>query len=206
MNIRVKICGITRPVDGIMAAHAGADALGLVFYPPSPRGISIEQAVKIVYALPPFITTVGLFVSPEPAEVWKVLEAVPLNCIQFHGDEAPAFCDQFKRPYIKALRMQPGMDVAARIEEYPGAAAVLLDTFVEGVAGGTGQKFDWGRVPRVAAKPVILAGGLTPENVAQAVAQVRPYAVDVSGGVELQKGIKDPERVKQFIKGAKSGI
>ncbi len=189
-----------------MAAAAGADAIGLVFYPSSPRGISIDQARKIVYALPPFITTVGLFVEPEAAFVRQVLQAVPVACLQFHGDESPEFCRQFDRPYIKALRMYPGLVVGERILAYPEAAAILLDTYVAGVAGGTGARFDWQRVPRDAAKPIILAGGLTPANVGEAVAQVRPYAVDVSGGVEVSKGIKDPIRVKAFIEGAKGGI
>ncbi len=189
-----------------MAVAAGADAIGLVFYPPSPRGISVEQAVKIVYALPPFVATVGLFVDPDPTLVRQVLAAVPLGWLQFQGEESPEFCRQFARPYIKVLHMKPGLAVEARIAAYADASGILLDTYVPGLAGGTGQSFDWRQAPQQAAKPLILAGGLTPENVADAVRTVRPYAVDVSGGVELSKGIKDPAKVAAFIKGVKSVV
>jgi phosphoribosylanthranilate isomerase len=198
-GVRSKICGITRIEDALAAAEAGADAIGLVFYANSPRAVSVQQARAIVAALPPFVTTVGLFVDASSCELGEILEAVPLDLLQFHGDEAPAYCDAWHKPYIKALRVKPGDDIGAQIDAYGGARGVLLDTFVPGVPGGTGEAFDWSLVPPAASKPIILAGGLTPENVAAAIAQVRPYAVDVSGGVEASKGIKDGERIKHFI-------
>lgn len=198
--VRSKICGITRLEDGLAAVAAGADAIGLVFYAPSPRAVTIEQAQAIVAGLPPFVTTVGLFVDMPTREIETVLAAVPLDLLQFHGDESPADCEALRRPYIKALRVRAGDDVVAQVAAYPGARAVLLDTFVDGVPGGTGQAFDWSLVPAQLSKPVILAGGLTPGNVAAAIAQVRPYAVDVSGGVEASKGIKDAAKVKDFVR------
>lgn len=197
--VRSKICGITRIEDALVAVRAGADAIGLVFHAPSPRAVSVEQAAAIVRALPPFVTAVGLFVDMPRAEVLKVLDAVPLDLLQFHGDETPGQCEGYPRPYIKALRVRAGMDLHGQCEAFGSAAGVLLDTFVAGVPGGTGETFDWALVPRDLPKPVILAGGLSPANVAAAVAQVRPYAVDVSGGVEARKGIKDPQRVAEFI-------
>ncbi|KIQ02543.1 MULTISPECIES: phosphoribosylanthranilate isomerase [Pseudomonas] len=202
--VRCKICGITRLEDALAAVAAGADAIGLVFYARSPRAVSIEQARAIVTALPPFVTTVGLFVDMSRAELDEVLAAVPLDLLQFHGDETAAECEAVGRPYIKALRVRAGDDVAALVDVYPGARAVLLDTFVEGVPGGTGQAFDWSLVPARLSKPVILAGGLTASNVAAAIAQVRPYAVDVSGGVEASKGIKDASRVKDFVRAVRA--
>ncbi|GLX12995.1 N-(5'-phosphoribosyl)anthranilate isomerase [Pseudomonas straminea] len=198
--VRSKICGITRLEDALAAVAAGADAIGLVFYAPSPRAVTIAQAQAIVAGLPPFVTTVGLFVDMLPREIEGVLAAVPLDLLQFHGDESPADCEALRRPYIKALRVRAGDDVVAQVDAYPGARAVLLDTFVDGVPGGTGQAFDWTLVPAQLSKPVILAGGLTPGNVAAAIAQVRPYAVDVSGGVEVSKGIKDAHKVKDFVR------
>lgn len=198
--VRSKICGITRLEDALAAVAAGADAIGLVFYAPSPRAVTIAQAQAIVAGLPPFVTTVGLFVDMPPREIEGVLAAVPLDLLQFHGDESPADCEALRRPYIKALRVRAGDDVVAQVDAYPGARAVLLDTFVDGVPGGTGQAFDWSLVPAQLSKPVILAGGLTPGNVAAAIAQVRPYAVDVSGGVEVSKGIKDAHKVKDFVR------
>lgn len=197
--VRCKICGITRLEDALAAVAAGADAIGLVFYAPSPRAVSIEQARAIVAGLPPFVTTVGLFVDMPQADIEAVLTAVPLDLLQFHGDESAAACEALKRPYIKALRVRAQDDVAALVDAYPGARAVLLDTYVDGVPGGTGQAFDWALVPASLGKPVILAGGLTVENVAAAIARVRPYAVDVSGGVERAKGIKDAGKVKDFV-------
>lgn len=202
-DVRSKICGITRIEDGLAAAAAGADAIGLVFYGKSPRAVSVQQARTIVAALPPFVTTVGLFVDASPCELGEILDAVPLDLLQFHGDETPAYCEGWRRPYIKALRVKPGDDIGAQIDAYAGARGVLLDTFVPGVPGGTGEAFDWSLVPRAASKPIILAGGLTPENVAAAIAQVRPYAVDVSGGVEASKGIKDGEKIKRFMQAVK---
>lgn len=203
--IRVKICGITQVEDALAAAAAGADAIGLVFYARSPRAVDIERARAIIAALPPFVTTVGLFVDIERAELDDILASVPLDLLQFHGDESPEQCEGFNRPYIKALRVRVGDDIAARVDYYPGASGVLLDTYVDGVPGGTGAAFDWSLVPPALSKPVILAGGLHAGNVASAVAQVRPYAVDVSGGVEASKGIKDAEKIGAFIRAARGG-
>lgn len=203
--VRVKICGITRVEDALAAAAVGADAIGLVFYAKSPRAVSAEQAQAIVAALPPFVTTVGLFVDIERAELQRILASVPLDLLQFHGDESAEQCEGFNRPYIKALRVKAGDDIAAQVDRYPGAKGILLDTYVEGVPGGTGEAFDWSLVPEGLNKPVILAGGLHPDNVALAVAQVRPYAVDVSGGVEASKGIKDAQKIGAFIRAARGG-
>lgn len=202
--VRIKICGITRIEDALAAVAAGADALGFVFYAKSPRAVTPAQARAIIAALPPFVTTVGLFVDIPRAELKQLLAEVPLDLLQFHGDETPEDCAGYGRPYLKALRVRPGDDVAAAIALYPEASGVLLDTYVPGTPGGTGEAFDWSLVPRNAAKPVILAGGLTSENVAEAVRQVRPYAVDVSGGVEASKGIKDPAKIQAFIQRARS--
>ncbi len=197
--VRSKICGITRVEDALVAAAAGADAIGLVFYAKSPRAVSIVQAQAICAALPPFITTVGLFVDCPLVTLAEILAAVPLDRLQFHGDETPAQCAASPRPWFKALRVQPGVDVRALASRYAGASGILLDAFVAGTPGGTGQVFDWSLVPRDLAKPVILAGGLSTANVRQAIANVHPYAVDVSGGVEVSKGIKDPAKVRAFI-------
>lgn len=198
--VRSKICGITRVEDALAAVAAGADAIGLVFYARSPRAVTVEQARQIVAALPPFVTTVGLFVDIERAELQQILADVPLDLLQFHGDESLAQCEGHGRPYIKALRVKPGDDLVALMAQYPSASGILLDTYVEGVPGGTGLAFDWSLVPQALPKPVILAGGLTPENVAAAIAAVKPYAVDVSGGVEASKGIKDADKVRAFIR------
>jgi phosphoribosylanthranilate isomerase len=196
---RIKICGITRVDDALAAAAAGADAIGLVFYANSPRAVEIEQAAAICAALPPFITTVGLFVNASAETVNTVLRRVPLAALQFHGDETPAYCGQFARSYLKALRMQDDLDVMAAARDFSGASALLLDTYRAGVAGGTGEVFDWQRVPPQLAPRIVLAGGLNADNVARAVAQVRPYAVDVSGGVESAPGIKDVSRIHSFV-------
>lgn len=197
--VRIKICGITRVEDALAAVEAGADAIGLVFYAKSPRAVSVQQARAIVAALPPFVTTVGLFVDASRCELGEILDAVQLDLLQFHGDESPQACSGHGRPYIKALRVKAGDDIAASIAQYPEAKGFLLDTYVEGVPGGTGQAFDWSLVPKDSSRPLILAGGLTPDNVADAIAQVRPYAVDVSGGVEASKGIKDAQKIRAFI-------
>jgi phosphoribosylanthranilate isomerase len=201
----VKICGITCVDDALAAAYAGADAIGLVFYRKSPRFVSAAQAKAIISALPPFVTTVGLFVDASRCEVDETLDAVPLDLLQFHGDEVPAECARYRRPYMKALRMKPGEDIAVRCREYVSASAILLDTYVHGVPGGTGQAFDWALIPEELSKPVILAGGLNSENVIEAIAKVRPYAVDVSGGVEVTKGIKDHEKIQAFVKAVRYG-
>ncbi|EGH03960.1 N-(5'-phosphoribosyl)anthranilate isomerase [Pseudomonas amygdali pv. morsprunorum] len=197
--VRSKICGITRIEDALAAAEAGADAIGLVFYPKSPRAVTVLQARAIIAALPPFITTVGLFVNASRCELNETLDAVALDMLQFHGDETPDECDGYHRPYIKALRVKAGDDIAQVCRTYRNARGVLLDTYVEGVPGGTGETFDWALIPDDLDKPVILAGGLTSANVAQAIAQVRPYAVDVSGGVEKSRGIKDREKILAFM-------
>ncbi len=198
--VRSKICGITRIEDALAAVEAGADAIGLVFYGKSPRAVSIEQAAVILQALPPLVTSVGLFVDMPRDELQQLLQRLPLDLLQFHGDESPADCEGHGRPYIKALRVRPGEDVAAAMAPYAGARGILLDTFVEGVPGGTGASFDWSLVPENAAKPIILAGGLDAGNVATAIRQVRPYAVDVSGGVEASKGIKDAGKIRAFVR------
>lgn len=197
--VRSKICGITRIEDALVACEAGADAIGLVFYAKSPRAVTAQQARAIMARLPPFVTTVGLFVDMPLGDLAVILETVPLDLLQFHGEESPATCEAPGRPYIKALRVRPGDDIGALIQPYAGAAGILLDTFVAGIPGGTGEAFDWSLVPSDAAKPIILAGGLTPDNVGAAIAQVRPYAVDVSGGVEAAKGIKDAHKVRAFV-------
>ena len=204
MHVRSKICGITRVQDALAAVEAGADAIGLVFYAKSPRAVSVEQAAAIVQALPPFVTCVGLFVSMPRDDVQAVLQRVPLDLLQFHGDESPVDCEGFGRPYIKALRVRPGEDLAATMALYAGARGILLDTFVEGVPGGTGAAFDWSLVPPDVAKPIILAGGLEASNVAAAIRQVRPYAVDVSGGVEASKGIKDADKIRAFVQAVRN--
>ncbi|WP_122454963.1 phosphoribosylanthranilate isomerase [Pseudomonas viridiflava] len=197
--VRSKICGITRIEDALAAVEAGADAIGLVFYAKSPRAVSVQQAHAIIAALPPFITTVGLFVNASRCELNETLDAVALDMLQFHGDETPEECDGYHRPYIKALRVKAGDDIEQACRAYRNARGILLDTYVEGVPGGTGETFDWALIPSELSKPVILAGGLTSANVAQAIAQVKPYAVDVSGGVEKGKGIKDREKILAFM-------
>ncbi|MBD8809317.1 MULTISPECIES: phosphoribosylanthranilate isomerase [Pseudomonas syringae group] len=197
--VRSKICGITRIEDALAAVEAGADAIGLVFYAKSPRAVSVHQARAIIAALPPFITTVGLFVNASRCELNETLDAVALDMLQFHGDETPEECDGYHRPYIKALRVKAGDDIEQACRAYRNARGILLDTYVEGVPGGTGETFDWALIPSELSKPVILAGGLTSANVAQAIAQVKPYAVDVSGGVEKGKGIKDREKILAFM-------
>ena len=205
---RVKICGITRSSDAIASVEAGTDAIGLVFYAQSPRFIAPAAAAKIVADLPAFITTVGLFVNASAEQVNEVLAQVPLDCLQFHGDESADYCEQFKRPYIKAIRVKEDTDVLMMIRQYGKAQAVLLDTYVVGTPGGTGQTFNWQLIPRQDGQDgqdgqdemaIILAGGLTPANVAMAIRTVHPYAVDVSGGVEQSSGIKDHDKIKQFI-------
>ena len=197
--VRSKICGITCIEDALAAVDAGADAIGFVFYPKSPRGVTVEQAQAIIAQMPPFVSTVGLFVNAERDDLRALLDAVPLDLIQFHGDETPAQCEGYNRPWIKALRVQAGDDIAAACALYSKASGILLDTFVAGVPGGTGETFDWALIPEQLSKPIILAGGLTSANVSQAIAQVRPYAVDVSGGVEKRKGLKDHDRIRAFM-------
>lgn len=208
---RVKICGITRIEDGLAAANAGADALGLVFYERSPRFVSLQRAAAICASLPPFVTTVGLFVNAPAACVRETLARVPLDLLQFHGDESPAYCADFARPWIKAVRMKEGVDLHQYAEQYHQAAGLLVDSYVPGVPGGTGETFNWDRLPDNLSLPLVLAGGLDQDNVAAAVTLVRPWAVDVSGGVEQKTvqggrsgGIKDPSAIRAFIQRAKS--
>jgi len=198
--VRCKICGITRIQDALAAVAAGADAIGLVFYAKSPRAVSTAQAKAIRAALPPFVCCTGLFVNAARAEIEAVLQQVPLDLLQFHGDEASADCEGFSRPWIKALRVASTSDIRAQAALYPSACGILLDAEVAGQYGGTGTAFDWSLIPQDFARPLILAGGLNAGNVAQAIAKVRPYAVDVSGGVEAAKGIKDAEKIRSFMR------
>lgn len=201
---RVKICGITSIEDGLHAAHAGADAIGLVFYAKSPRYVEVATAAAIVRALPPFVTVVGLFVDALEDYVRAVLERVPLDVLQFHGQESPAYCARFGRSYLKAVRVRADTDLLQCAADYAAAQALLLDAYVPGVPGGTGERFDWSRIPLALPKPIVLSGGLAPDNVREAVAQVRPWAVDVSSGVEAGPGRKDPAKVSLFIERAKA--
>jgi phosphoribosylanthranilate isomerase len=200
----VKICGITRIEDAYAAIRAGAQAIGLVFYRPSPRYIDPVAAAALIRALPPFITTVGLFVDAAPDEVRATLAQAPVQLLQFHGAETPDYCRQFGWPYMKAVRMGPEVDLLQYARDYHDAKALLLDAYVEGLHGGSGVAFDWSRIPAGLPVPVILSGGLTAENVAEAVRQVRPSAVDVSSGVESAKGVKDASRIAAFIAGVRN--
>lgn len=199
MRTRVKICGITRVEDAQAAAGEGADAIGLVFYRPSPRYVTLERARRIVEAASAFVATVGVFVNPSREEVEAVIGECAVTLLQFHGDEPPDFCEGFSRPYIKAARIRPELDLLKYLSPYAAARAWMLDAFHEDLWGGTGGAFDWGLAPRNATTPVILSGGLTLANVADAVRRVRPYAVDVSSGVEASKGIKDAAKIAAFI-------
>ncbi|OPX56627.1 phosphoribosylanthranilate isomerase [Oceanospirillum multiglobuliferum] len=199
---RVKICGITRIEDALDAITFGADALGFVFYPPSPRYITPEAAAEIIQQLPPFITTVALFVDEPASEVSRISLLTQVDLLQFHGSESAQFCQQFQRPWIKALRVKDAETVHTAITEYSTARALLLDSYRAGVPGGTGETFNWELIPKNCPLPIILAGGLTPENIQTAVEQIRPYGVDVSGGVEARKGVKDPVKIDAFIRGA----
>jgi phosphoribosylanthranilate isomerase len=201
---RIKICGITRMQDVQAVAASGADALGLVFYEKSPRHVTVQQAVQLAAAVPPFVTAVGLFVNPTVEEVCEVLSNVPLDVLQFHGEEQPLFCAQFGRPWIKAIRVKDGVDLVQCAARYAAAQGLLLDAFVEGTHGGTGASFDLGLIPHGLPLPVVLSGGLNADNVAEAVRQARPYAVDVSSGVEASKGIKDAAKIAAFIKEVKN--
>ena len=199
---RVKICGITRLEDALTAIEAGADALGFVFYPPSPRYIEPEKAAEIIAQLPPFVTTVALFVNEPEAEVRRIMALTQVDLLQFHGDETADYCQQFGRAWIKALRVRDADSLQQDLNQFHAARAILLDSYRPGVPGGTGETFNWELIPEESAQAIILAGGLTPENISTAVQQVKPYAVDVSGGVEASKGIKDPVKIHAFIRGA----
>lgn len=203
MRTRVKICGITSPGDAQAAALHGADAIGLVFYAPSPRCVTAERAREIAAATPPFVSRVALFVNPSAEEVRAVLATCAVDLLQFHGEEASAFCRQFGVPYLKALRIRPGLDLLESLSPYAAAAGWLLDTYRPDFYGGTGESFDWDAIPAGLARPVVLSGGLTVANVAEAIRRVRPWAVDVSSGVEAAKGVKDAAKIAAFIQGVR---
>jgi phosphoribosylanthranilate isomerase len=205
MRTRVKICGITRIEDGLAAARAGADAIGLVFYPNSSRHVEPEQAALIARAMPPFVSKVALFVNAPAEEIAEVLQQVPIDLIQFHGNECRDYCAGHGRPYLKAIRMKEGTDLLAERERYHDAAGLLVDSYRPGVPGGTGETFNWSLIPREIAGEIVLAGGLDPHNVRDAVTSVRPWAVDVSGGVEISGGIKDASAIEQFVRGVQLG-
>ncbi len=205
MRTRVKICGFTRIEDAVYAAHNGVDAIGLVFYPPSPRHVEIEQAVRIVNALPAFTSVVALFVDEQEAKIREVLAKVPIDCIQFHGDETAKACRIYGKRYIKAISMREGIDIPALVHYYHDAAGLLLDAFHPDAKGGTGSQFNWNLIPKQLDFPIILAGGLDETNAKLAVQTVRPYALDVSSGVETKKGIKDSLKMAAFIKQVNEG-
>lgn len=199
MRTRVKICGITRVEDALSAVEQGADAIGLVFYAPSPRCVTIVQAAEISAALPPFVSVVALFVDPTQQQVNEVLANLNVDVLQFHGDESEAECVQYGLPYLKAIRVKSDTNLIQYVQSFMSAKALLLDAHTETAVGGTGQMFDWNLIPEHMAKAIILAGGLTPDNVKEAIQQVKPYAVDVSGGVEQAKGIKDATKIAAFM-------
>jgi len=200
-RVRVKFCGITRRQDALEAVAAGVDAIGLVFYPQSPRHVSLEQAIDIQAVVPAFVSMVGLFVNAGPGYIESVLECLPLLLLQFHGDENEAQCRFYGRPYIKALRVAEDTDITRQAGNFGSACGILLDAYSPGIRGGTGQRFNWERIPSDLPQPLILAGGLTPDNVIGAIRQVRPYAVDVSGGIEVEKGLKDARLMHAFMRG-----
>ncbi len=201
---RIKICGITRVEDARAAVSLGVDALGLVFYPPSARCLDVDRAREIARAVPPFVTRVALFVNECDETIRRVLDAVPVDCLQFHGEETEAQCRRYGRPYVKAARMKRGVDLLECARSFASAQGLLLDSHVPGY-GGAGRAFDWSLIPRDLPVPIILSGGLDASNVARAVRMVRPWAVDVSSGVEVAKGIKDERRMAEFIAGVRDG-
>jgi phosphoribosylanthranilate isomerase len=200
----IKICGITREEDALAAARYGANAIGLVFFAKSPRHVTPARAAEIMRALPPFVMAVGLFVDADVNEVTGTLTQARVDLLQFHGDESPAYCRQFGMPYLKALRVRPGLDLLQYTRDYHDAKALLLDAYVEGTHGGTGATFDWALIPKNLALPVVLSGGLTPENVTSAIHAVKPWAVDVSSGVESSKGIKSAAKIAAFVNGVRN--
>ena len=204
MKTAVKICGITRAADALAAARHGAHAIGLVFYRPSPRYVDPDVAAAIVRALPPFITTVGLFVDAAEADVREIAAGTGVQLLQFHGAESAQFCASFGLPFMKAVQVRPGVDLLQYARVFAGAKALLLDAFHEDLRGGTGAVFDWGLIPRTLPLPIVLSGGLTPENVGEAIRRVKPTAVDVSSGVEASKGVKDEAKIAAFITGVRN--
>lgn len=200
----IKICGITREQDALAAAHCGANAVGFVFYAKSPRAVTPARAAALMRVLPPFVTSVALFVDADVAAVKHTMAMARADLLQFHGDESPAYCRQFGVPYLKALRVRPGVDLLQYARDYHDAKALLLDAYVEGTPGGTGATFDWALIPKNLPLPVVLSGGLTPENVTAAIEAVRPWAVDVSSGVESARGIKDAAKIAAFVTGVRN--
>jgi phosphoribosylanthranilate isomerase len=200
---RIKICGLTREADVEAAVAAGADALGWVLYAPSPRAVSVSRAAQLARLLPPFVTPVLLLVNAEPGLVAEARAAVPNAVLQFHGDETPEQCAQARHPYLRAARMAPGFNLLNFAQQYPDAQAILVDAHVDGYGGG-GLAFDWTLLPRSLPRPLVLSGGLHPGNVAQGIAQVRPWGVDVSSGVESSKGIKDATLMRQFCQAVRA--
>lgn len=205
MPVRVKVCGITRIEDALNAVQLGADAIGFVFWTKSARFISPQEARKIIMALPPFLSTVGVFVDPDPEWVEETCSVAGLSLLQFHGDESAEFCGQFSLPYIKAVRLRTGVDLLQYAARYSNARALLLDTYVEGKPGGTGTTFDWSLIPQNLQMPLILSGGLHADNVSLAIRETCPWAVDVSSGVEVGKGIKDRDKIAAFMTGVRNG-
>ena len=203
MPTRIKICGITRIEDALTATRLGADAIGFIFWRKSARFISPAKAREIVDELPPFVSAVGVYVDPEEGWVEESSNIARLSLLQFHGDESPEFCDQFSLPYIKALRVREGMDLLQYEDQYSSARGLLLDTYTEGMPGGTGATFNWDLIPQGLTVPLILSGGLHPGNVTMAIKKVQPWAVDVSSGVESAKGIKDAEKIADFMRGVR---
>ena len=200
----IKICGITREQDALAAAHCGANAVGFVFYAKSLRAVTPARAAALMRVLPPFVTSVALFVDADVAAVKHTMAMARADLLQFHGDESPAYCRQFGVPYLKALRVRPGVDLLQYARDYHDAKALLLDAYVEGTPGGTGATFDWALIPKNLPLPVVLSGGLTPENVTAAIEAVRPWAVDVSSGVESARGIKDAAKIAAFVTGVRN--
>ncbi|MBX3640864.1 MAG: phosphoribosylanthranilate isomerase [Nitrosomonas sp.] len=204
MPVRVKICGITRAEDALYAVESGADAIGFVFWPKSARYVTPEQAREVAETIPAFIHTVGVYVDPSPDWVEETAVAAKLSLLQFHGNETPEFCAQFSLPYIKAMRVRDDVDLIQYAHQYRTARGLLLDTYAADMPGGTGHVFDWSLIPRDLPLPVILSGGLTIENVASAIQRVNPWAVDVSSGVEVSKGIKDKYKISAFMQGVRA--
>jgi phosphoribosylanthranilate isomerase len=200
VRTRINICGIREALHGVVAADAGADAIGLVFYRESPRYVTPSAAANVVAILPPFVTAVGLFVDADEGKIHDTLKTVRLDCLQFHGEESPEFCASFGIPYVRAVGMKQGVDLLEYAGRFSSARALLLDAHVPGIPGGTGQTFDWSAIPRDLPMPIILSGGLSAENVGPAIQAVRPWAVDVSSGVEASRGTKDPRKIVEFIR------
>jgi phosphoribosylanthranilate isomerase len=204
MRTRVKICGITSVADGLAAARHGADAIGLIFYPPSPRLVTLARAREIASGLPAFVARVAVFVNPAAADVDAVIRACRPDLLQFHGEEPADFCRAFGVPYLRALRVRPGVDLLESLSPFGDAAGWLLDAYRQELYGGTGEAFDWSLVPRGLARPLILSGGLDAQNVGAAIRHVRPWAVDVSSGVEAGKGVKDERRIAEFMEAVRN--